>query len=292
MRFAPRGTLVHSLCLLTAGVWGPVHLLAQAKLEVVQTTLHQYDGGPPLAADYDFYPGDTVFLTFRVAGFALKEKGDEESLQLTYRVEAFDPAALRLKEEESGRLSGEMTAEDKKAKWTPLAQYEVLAPPAAPSGTYRIAITVRDEVAGTTATKDVSFQVRGRNVASSDELTVRNFRFLRSETDTRPLTTAAYKPGDVVWARFDITGYKFGEGNRFSIDYGLTVLRDSGKELYREEVAAQEERASFYPERYIPGSLSLSLTKDLATGPYTILLTVRDHVGEQTFETKQQFQVE
>ena len=34
---------------------------------------------------------------------------------------------------------------------------------------------------------------------------------------------AVYQPGDTLWAKFDITGYKFGENNRFSVDYGLAI---------------------------------------------------------------------
>lgn len=261
-------------------------------LEVVQTIFHQYDGGPGLASDYEFYPGDTVFLTFRVAGFRLREKGDDELIQLSYQVDAFDPAGVKLKEQASGKLTGEITAEDKKSKWTPLAQYDVLAPPSAPSGTYRLVIKVQDEIGNATAQKEFSFRVRAKNVEPSDTLVVRNFRFLRGEMDTKALAAAAYRPGDTLWARFDITGYKFGDNNQFSIDYGLTVLRESGRELYKQDVAAEEQRQSFYPQRHIPGSLSLSLTRDLAKGPYAIVLTVRDHVGQQTYQTKQVFQVE
>jgi hypothetical protein len=271
----------------------PPVLLAQGpKLEVVQAAFHQYEGGPPLAANYEFFPGDTAFLTFRVAGFRTKEKGDDEVLDLSYQIDALDPDGVKLREPVSGKLSGEVTAEDKKSKWTPLAQYEVLVPPAASSGTYRVAIKVKDQIGGGTFETDVPFRVRARNVEPSDTLVARNFRFLRSEMDMKPLAAAVYRPGDTVWARFDITGYKFGENNKLSIDYGLTVLRESGKELYRQEIAAQEDRQSYYPQRHIPGSLSLSLTKDLSKGPYTIVLMIRDHIGQQSYETKQVFQVE
>lgn len=277
------------LALVTAAA---VCLAAPPKLDVVQATLHQYEGGPPLAGTFEFFPGDTVFLSFKVAGFQLVEKANEEVLSLAYEVEAFDPEGLRLREKATGKVAGAVTPEDKKAKWMPLVEYNVLVPPAAPPGDYRLVIAVKDLHSGAEAHKEVTFRVRGRFVEPSDTLTVRNFRFYRSEVDTRALQVPAYRPGDTVWARFDITGYKLGENNRFSIEYGLAVLSESGKELYRQEVAAADERESYYPERYTQGSLSLNLTPDLAKGTYTIVLMVRDRLGNQSYEMRQTFHVD
>jgi hypothetical protein len=265
---------------------------AAARLEIVQPALHQYEGGPALTGAVEFFPGDTVFLTFRVSGFELVEKANEESLALEYEIDALDPQGVRLQEKVGGKVSAVVRPEDKKAKWLPLVEYSVLVPPAAPPGEYRLALAVRDVNSGAEARRDVTFRVRGRYVEPSETLVVRNFRFYRSEVDTRPLEVPAYRPGDTLWARFDITGYKLGPNNRFSIDYGLSVLSESGRVLYTQEVAAADERESYYPERYTQGSLSLSLTRDLAKGAYTILLTVRDHLGDQTYQVRQNFFVD
>lgn len=267
-------------------------LAAAARLEIVQPALHQYEGGPALTGAVEFFPGDTVFLTFRVSGFELVEKANEESLALEYEIDALDPQGVRLQEKVGGKVSAVVRPEDKKAKWLPLVEYSVLVPPAAPPGEYRLALAVRDVNSGAEARRDVTFRVRGRYVEPSETLVVRNFRFYRSEVDTRPLEVPAYRPGDTLWARFDITGYKLGPNNRFSIDYGLSVLSESGRVLYTQEVAAADERESYYPERYTQGSLSLSLTRDLAKGTYTILLTVRDHLGDQTYQVRQNFFVD
>lgn len=267
-------------------------LSAAPRLEIVQPTLHQYEGGPALTGAVEFFPGDTVFLTFRVSGFQLVEKANEESLALDYEIDALDPQGVRLQEKAGGKVSAVVRPEDKKAKWLPLVEYSALVPPAAPPGEYRLALAVRDLNSGAEARRDVTFRVRGRYVEPSDTLVVRNFRFFRSEVDTRPLEVPAYRPGDTLWARFDITGYKLGPNNRFSIDYGLSVLSESGRVLYTQEVAAADERESYYPERYTQGSLSLSLTRELAKGAYTILLTVRDHLGGQTYQTRQNFYVD
>lgn len=258
-------------------------------LAVVRAMLHQYEGGPPISSSFEFFPGDTVFLSFRIAGYHLS---DEDELHLGYRVEALDPAGVRLQKPATGTILTQLRWQDKKKHWMPIVRYHVLVPPAAPSGDYRFVMTVNDVLANSRTHAETRFRVRGQQVAPSDTLVIRNFRFLRSGTALQALSPAAYRPGDSVWARFEITGYKFGEKNRFSIDYGIKVLRASGKLLFEQPVAATEERESYYPQRHIPGSLSLKLTRDLAKGAYTIIVTVHDHIGGQTYQTKQVFTVE
>ena len=53
-----------------------------------------------------------------------------------------------------------------------------------------------------------------------------------------------------------------------------------------------EAGKSYYPRRYVTGTLSLQLTKDLAPGEYTILLRIQDGIGNQQSESKHSFRVE
>ncbi len=286
-----RKTVPTAFVVAFALVWAGGASAAKPKLEITQTALHQYDGGPPTPAGFEFFPGDTVFLTFRISGFKTVEKDDEDNLWLAYTIEAFDPEGLPIRKPEEGRIATVLTYQDKKQKWTPLVRYEALIPPTAPTGKYRIAIHVEDLYAKTDTGAEVFFLVRGRDVEPSDTLVIRNFHFYRTETSMRPLTRPVYRPGSSVWARFDITGYKFGDNNRFSIDYGVKVLRASGKTLFEQPVAASEEEESFYPQRHVQGGLSLNLTPDLAPGEYTLIVTVRDRVGGQTYEEEHTFTV-
>ena len=136
------------------------------------------------------------------------------------------------------------------------------------------------------------FQVAGHQVEPSDTLVVRNFRFLRSEEDRKPLAIAAYRPGDTVWARFDMTGYKFADGNAFDIEYGVEVADASGQVKYSQPHAANEKTKSFYPQRYTPGVVSLNVPQDMQKGKYTMVVTVKDNLSGQTAEAKQTFSVE
>jgi hypothetical protein len=112
------------------------------------------------------------------------------------------------------------------------------------------------------------------------------------ENAPEALTVPAYKQGDMVWARVDMAGYKLGEGNSFQVGYGLEVFRANGESLFKQEEAANETGKSYYPRRYLLGSLSLQLTKDLDPGEYSIALRIRDAVGAQQSETKHAFRVE
>ena len=103
---------------------------------------------------------------------------------------------------------------------------------------------------------------------------------------------AAYRPGDSVWARFEMTGYKLGEKNQVDIEYGLTVLSEDGSVAYKEPQAANQKIQTFYPQRYQPGVLNLNLAKDQPLGKYTIVLAVRDNLGQQMYETRETFSVE
>jgi hypothetical protein len=289
---AARGIAPFSLAVILLAFTAVSNVRSAPALSVVRAAFHQYEGGPALQAGFEYYPGDTVFFTFRIGGFQLAGKGEEEFVHLGYTIETVDPSGLALREKTEGEVAAEVTEQDKKSGWMPIVRYEVLVPPSGPSGDYRVLIRITDRQSGASAESEAAFRVRGRDVAPSDTLAVRNFRFYRAEASTEPLRAAAYRPGDSVWARFDITGYKFLEKNRFSIDYGIKVLRASGAVLFEQAVAAGEERESFYPERFIPGSLSLNLTPDLAKGAYTVVVTVRDRLAGQTHETRQTFLVE
>lgn len=257
------------------------------RLAIVNPALHQYEGGPNVPSSYVYSAGDTVFLSFQIGGYRASEK---ERVLISYRVEALDPRGLALAPAEAGKVDVELADEDK--NWMPTVHYSVLVPPSAGSGAYKIQIRLKDEIGRTEAAGEVTFAVRGLAVEPSPALVLRNFRFLRGEEDGAPLAAAVYRPGDAVWARFEITGYKLGEKNRYHVEYGVAVLRPSGEVLYSEPNAASEKEESFYPRRYVLGALSLKLDSTIAKGEYTIVVTARDVTGGQTSETRQVFRVE
>jgi hypothetical protein len=175
-------------------------------------------------------------------------------------------------------------------EWTPRAADSFVVPPLAPSGVYRATVTVKDEIGEATST--LEFKVRGDKIEPSDTLTGHDVRFLRAENDAVKLRNPTYQPGDTLWVRFDITGYKFGDKNRYDVEYGLTILRANGEIMFTQPIAAKETSESFYPQHFVPGVLSLGLNPDLPKGFYTLVITMRDKIGDQSWESREKFQVQ
>jgi len=261
---------------------------ATAPLAIIKPSISDMEDGPGVVSDFTFVPGQFVYLTYHIGGFKASE---EQKIHLSYKTDVFDPKGVRLIETMADQVETTLAPEDK--NWKPIVRQQFLIPPIAPSGTYKITVQVTDDLAhGAAVTEDIPLAVRGREVAPSDTLAIRNFHFYRGEEDRDPLSIAAYKPGDTLWARFDIVGYKFGPHNSIDADYGISVIAPSGKVLFTQDKAAEEKSSSFYPKAYVPGSMNLSLQSNIRPGQYSIVLTARDHTGNQTCETKADFNIE
>ena len=262
-------------------------------LAIVDAVLSDVENGTPLGSGHRFYPGETVYMAFRVQGYKREEKQDERKfLKLNWRVELRDASKRLVVQPATGKIDSELAEQDK--DWKPKQHWQALLPPLMPSGNYQLTISVADEYAAKETSKTLVLPVKGYDVEPSRDLTVRNIRYYRSEPDGQqpPIERASYRPGDTVWAQFDITGFRLGDLNRFELSYGIEVFRANGQSLYKEEEAARLSEANFYPKSAIPGAFSLNLTPDLAKGPYEVLIRVRDLVGNQTFEAKTIFTVE
>jgi hypothetical protein len=272
---------------------GCLGIAAEKPLAIVHPVFARSEDGPPEASDEDFIPGETVYFSCRAEGYRKAGKPDDygkENVSLKFQVEVRDKSGALLKPIQEGKVETTVTQEDK--DWTPKLRDTIVVPPLADTGEYTVLIKLSDELAKASIEKSAVFHIKGREVAPSDTLVVRNFRFLRNEDDVKPLPVAAYRPGDAVWARFDMTGYKLSAKNQVDIEYGLTVLREDGSVAYTEPQAANQKIETYYPQRYQPGELNLNLAKDQPLGKYTIVLAVRDNLGQQMFETRETFSVE
>jgi hypothetical protein len=256
-------------------------------LTILNSLVRDIEDGPAVPPGFSFVPGQFLYISFEVTGY---QASAERKIHLTGQMDALDPQGVKLVETLPSEVEAALADEDK--NWKPKIREQVLIPPLAGSGSYKVEIRIKDELNGQTATKEVVFLVRGRDVAPSDTLVVRNFHFYRGEDDPNPLPVAAYRPGDTLWARFDIIGYKFGPGNAVDVDYGIAVLGPDGKAMYSKPEAAVEKSSSFYPKAYVPGGLNLSLQSTIRHGQYAIALTAHDRVGNQTVEVKETFSIE
>jgi hypothetical protein len=268
---------------------------AVAALTLVNAGVRQIEDGPAVPSGTQFVPGETVFYSVQVAGYAVAPvttpgEPDKRKVRLSYTINSFDPKGVKIVETVQSILDTEISEQDK--EWKPKIRNEILIPPFAPPGKYKVVATVTDDLARLSATAETVFEISGPVVEASPELTVRNFGFYRSEDDVKPVATAAYRAGDTLFARFDMAGFRLGDRNTIDLAYDVAVLNPEGKQIYAQPNAAVEKSFSFYPKPYVPGGMNLSLQNDMAKGQYTIVLTVHDFVGKQNYETKRTFDVE
>jgi hypothetical protein len=258
---------------------------AAPALEIIQPVISQMEGGDPLPPGFEHVGGESLFFSCRVSGFT---KSEENKIRLAYSVQAFDPKGVPIAEVYKNDIESEVLPQDK--EWQPKIELEIPTPPLVPPGAYKIAVKVEDLVAKTSAELAVPFIMRGPVVESSEKLVVRAFRFYRAEDDAQPMAKAAYKVGDDLWAKFDITGFKYGPNNKVDISYVVSILGVSGAVLWKGD-PAQEQSESFYPKPYVQASMNLNL-KTVKPAEYTMLIQVKDAVGNQSFEIRQGFSVQ
>jgi hypothetical protein len=272
---------------------------AAPNLAVERIALHQFEDGPLLDASYEFLPAETAYFSCRLTGYQVQDlDADRQAATLSWRMEVRDPEGALLEEPSQGRINAELFPED--TNWLPKFLKSFVVPPFAVSGEYRISVRVRDEIAGSEVTGELKFRVKGHppdsSVGAGTALTARNVVFLSNENDTLGTRSAVLQPrgtgGGTTWVRMDVSGYKFGEKNRFSLAYAMAVENAEGKQLFAIPDAGAETNESFYPQRYSIGTLTLNLDKDFPIGAYTLIVTVRDKVGNQTCEVRAPFQVQ
>lgn len=273
------------LCLLP-----PALLFAKAEpkkpLAIVHAALLEAEDGF-IRPDNVYQPGETIYFVFNIQGYAVDR--DTNRVKLSYRIDALDYNGVPFVEPDAGKIDTELAPQD--SKWMPRVRFSPTLPLWAESGNYKFAIHVTDELARKDLAQDVAFQVRGRKVEPSASLVARNFQYSRQE-DGDPLPAPAYRRGDVLWASFDITGFKIGEKNLVDVDYDLAVQNAENKVIFQQPQPAAERGTSFYPRRYVHATFNLNLEPSIQPGQYIIILTLHDKLGSQADQSRHAFTVE
>ena len=146
---------------------------------------------------------------------------EQRQVKLSWKATVSRPGGRRDRGSREGRIESKLSQEDK--DWLPKFLLSFCVPSFALPGKYRVSVEAKDEIGGNDDACRSPFRVRGHELERSETLVARNFRFLRSENDAIGTRSGLYHPGDTLWARFDVTGYKFGENNHFSVDCGMAV---------------------------------------------------------------------
>ena len=254
------------------------------------TTSHavvsQSEDGPPMAGE-SFVPGEQVFFSYLAEGLNAKAT---DKIKLTGHIQAFDPKGVAISMPDEQVVATTLAQEDK--EWKPKIRSQFLIPTIAPGGSYKIRYDIVDDQTKKKAAGEATFSVRSYSVEPAKELAVRNFGFYRSQDEQTPLKVVAYRAGDVMWVKLDITGYKYGEQNAIDVTYDVDVQGPSGKSLFSQPDAAVERSQAFYPQPWVPVEFNLNLQSSMTLGPYTLVITAHDGVGNQTAVAKAEFRVE
>jgi methionine-rich copper-binding protein CopC len=245
----------------------------------------QFEDGPPLGS-MQLVPGEVVYFSFFADGFRKSATG---RVELTGHVQVFDPSGIAIAPKEEIPILTNLSEEDK--NWKPKLRAAISIPPIAPPGSYKVKYDVTDEQSHQTASGESSFSVEAKYVAPSASLAIRELNFYRNQEDTTALITPSYRAGDIVWVKFYITGYKYGEQNSIDASYDVELLSPDGTSIMKKEDAAMEKSMAFYPQPYIPGIFNLSLKPTMSHNVYTLVITAHDAMGKQTATATSKFQV-
>ena len=260
---------------------------AARTIRAVRAVISQSEDGPAIGNGLSFLPGDIAFFSFQVENYKIGTTG---KVQLTGHIGVSDPKGVHVVPRDEEVIGTSVSEEDK--DWKPKLRMQIQIPSIAPPGNYRIQFDVTDQQTRQTASGELSFPVGGKGVEPAGALTIRDLGFYRTQEEENALRTVAYRAGDILWVRFDVTGYKYGEQNSIDVTYDVAVLAPDGKQLFTQEDAAVEKSQAFYPQPWVPGAFNLSLQSTMRAGTYTLVITARDGVGKQTAETKAEFRVE
>jgi hypothetical protein len=262
--------------------WG-----AASPLTIVHVGIHQIEDGPAVGDQVKFVPGETVYVSFDVQNCT---ETKDQSVSVSWVVDAADPKGIAIVEPAHGKKQATLQPEDK--DWMPRARQSLAVPSPAPGGIYSVHIQVTDENSKQTAEATTKFMVSGPEIQPVKALEIRSFGFYRSEEEPQPLITASFSPGNTMFSRFQIAGYKFGPKNAIEVTYGISIMDPTGKVVYTQDPAVEEKSASFYPRPYIDANMSLSLQPGTKSGDYTMVVSVRDKIGNQSSEIRKPFRVE
>lgn len=260
---------------------------AAPPLHLVRAAISQSEDGPAVDTGFVFQPGDIAFFSFQVENYKISPTG---KVELTGYMQVFDPRGTPVVPRDEQVIGTSLSDEDK--DWKPKLRLQIQLPSFAPPGTYRVKYSLVDKQTNLSAAAELPFEMGGKGVEPASALTIRNLGFYRAQDEEAPLKVAAYRPGDLLWVRFDIVGYKYGEQNSIDVSYDVAVLAPDGKQLFQQDDAATEKSQAFYPQPWVPGQFNLTLQSTMHPGTYTLVLTGHDGVGRQMTEARAEFRVE
>jgi len=266
----------------------PQAVKAAGPLKIVEALFEDYDGWPTPRLEVP--AGRDVVLNFRMEGFERRSGKDaagypQDQVSLRYQVELRDPKDVLVAPAKHGQIETTLGPQDD--QWRPLVRWSAPVPAWAPSGAYAIHIQVEDAIGEQRAELTVGFQVRGENIPPADTLQINHPEFARSD-DGPWSSQRSFALRDPVYVRFQIVGFRVSSENKVWVEQDWTVLDAEGKVVISQPEALSDQVQNFYPPRFLATNFRLDL-KDPKPGSYTLRITLRDRIGDQTASSDSQF---
>src|SRR5579883_1942308 len=117
---------------------------AEPELAIINAVVSSSEDGPPVASDYRFSPGDYLYFTFEIAGFAVhtENQGEVRKISLSYTVVPMDAQGRPLSEAVPGDIVTTLNPEDK--NWVPKRRASFLLPAFVAAGSFHVHVTAKD----------------------------------------------------------------------------------------------------------------------------------------------------
>ena len=94
---------------------------------------------------------------------------------------------------------------------------------------------------------------------------------------------AEFLPGETIYLKYSVTGYKT-QNNQYSLWHGFVITDKNGKEIISSRKEKAQNQRDYFNGVY-SDSYQISLPKDLSSGDYNYVLTLKDIIGHE--ETSQ-----
>src|SRR5437773_5838042 len=100
-----------------------VQAAAPKPFKIVEAGIHQTEDGPLAPPGSIFVPGEVIFFSCRLDGYAVSP---EKKVAIRYEFSAVDPGGVPIVEPASGKIDAELSPQDK--EWKPKIRQTALVP--------------------------------------------------------------------------------------------------------------------------------------------------------------------
>ncbi len=264
---------------------------AAAQPAIRDFVFRQFEGGPAWVMGQTARSGDNLVFSFAIGGLKTFETDNEEKkIRYEWTAKALDPKGVALAEPASGKQETEILPEDK--EWIPKVSGTIKLPDFLPGGSFHLTVSVRDAVADVSSKSEFSFPVAGPSLPSSLDFAISEVHFFRDESSSEAISPVAFRRGDAIWIRFQMSGFQTNPAKEIHVRYGYELKNPAGKVVFSQRQALEERRSYFYSPAYLPALLSFTPDNKVPPGEYAVILTAEDAVSGQQAQSEQKFRIE